>query len=84
MRRTGTVAGINRDRGMVAIATVEGFTVIEIASGWAIDVGDAMAWEDGYHIGPTIFENLSRSSRVGVFVKNHHVDAGELDAQLLR
>ena len=84
MRRNGTVAGINPNRGMVAIATDEGFTIVEIASGWAINVGDEMAWEDGYHIGPTIFENLSKSSREGVFVKNHHVGESELDAQLLR
>jgi hypothetical protein len=85
MRRSGKVAGINRDQGMVAIATDDdGYTIIEIVTGCAIDVGDAIAWEDSYHIGPSIYENLTKGSRDGVFVKNHTVSEFELDQQMLR
>ena len=84
MGRSGSVCGLNRDQGMVAIATDDGYTIIEIDTGWAIDIGDAIAWEDGYHIGPTIYQNLTKASREGVFVKNHSVGEFDVDQQLLR
>ena len=84
MPRSGIVAEIDRTRGMVAIATEDdGYTIIEIASGWPIDVGDAMVWEAGLHIGPTIYENVTKASREGVFVKNHGVSLRDLPQQML-
>jgi hypothetical protein len=84
MRKTGTVAQINRDRCMVAIATDIGYTIIEVTPKWELDVGDLLAWEDGLHIGPTIYENLTRATRDGVFVRDHGVAGEALADQLLR
>lgn len=61
MRKSGTVAQINRDRCMVAIATDIGYTIIEVTPEWELDIGDRLAWEDGLHIGLTIYENLTRA-----------------------
>ena len=84
MRRSGQIADINPDRRMVAIATEDGYTIIEIALGWKIAVGDVIAWQDGLHIGPAIYENLTRGTREGVFVKDHAVTESDLQQELLR
>lgn len=84
MRRSGTVADLNRDRGMVAIATDDGYTIIEVDASCSIGIGDEMAWEQGLHIGPAIYENLTRRWRDGVFVRAHGVGADELAHHLLR
>ncbi len=84
MKRSGSVSAINHEQGMVAIATDDGHTIIEIDTSWKLDVGDLMSWDDGYHIGPAIYQNLSKGSRKGVFVKNHAVEERDVDLQLLR
>jgi hypothetical protein len=86
MRRNGRVARvaeINRDQRMVAIATDDdGYTIIEIVAGWVVGIGDIMTWEDGFHIGPAIYENVTRATREGVFVKDHSVSESDLEQQL--
>jgi hypothetical protein len=84
MRRSGTVAVINSDRAMVAIATEDdGFTIIELLSDWNIEVGDAIAWSNGHGLGDEIYENVTKSSRARVYVQNHGVNESSLREQLL-
>lgn len=84
MRRSGTVADINRDRCMVAIATEQGYTIIEVDFACTIEIGDLLAWEPGLHIGPAIYKNLTRATRDGVFVRAHGIAAESLAQHLLR
>ena len=84
MRRTGQVAAINANRGMVAIATEDdGFTVIELLSGWGLEVGDSIAWSNGYGLGSETYENLTQRTSGEVFVQNHAVSRADLLTQLL-
>jgi hypothetical protein len=84
MRRTGNVAAINADRGMVAIATEDdGFTIIELISGWDLEIGDTISWSNGYGLGSEVYENKTKGTREEVFVQNHAVNSANLRAQLL-
>lgn len=84
MRRKGKVAAINPHRGMVAIATEDsGFTIIELTSGWDLQVGDVLAWSNGYGLGFETYENLTQKNSEEVFVQNHDVNMSNLRAQLL-
>lgn len=84
MRRSGTVAAINAGRGMVAIATQDdGYTIIELLSEWNIEVGDSIAWANGYGLGSEVYQNVTRSSREEVYVQNHSVSQSALHQQLL-
>ena len=84
MRRKGKVAAINPHRGMVAIATEDsGFTIIELTSGWDLEVGDVITWANGYGLGSEIYENLTQRTSEEVFVQNHDVSMSNLPAQLL-
>ena len=84
MRRTGKVTAMNSNRGMVAILTEDGgYTIIELTSGWDLEIGDAISWANGYGLGFETYENLTQQSREEVFVQNHDVNASNLRAQLL-
>lgn len=84
MRRKGKVVAINPRRGMVAIATEDsGFTIIELTSGWNLEVGDVITWANGYGLGFETYENLTQQNREEVFVQNHDVNMTNLRAQLL-
>jgi hypothetical protein len=84
MRRSGTVALINRDRAMVAIATEDdGFTIIELLSEWDVEVGDSIVWANGHGLGSEIYENVTKGSRAKVYVQNHAVTESSLRQQLL-
>ena len=84
MRRTGTVAALNLNRGMVAIATEDdGFTIIELLSEWDVEVGDEMSWAGGYALGSEVYENRTKHTREEVFVQNHSVSHANLRNQLL-
>ena len=84
MRRKGKVAAINPHRGMVAIATEDsGFTIIELTSGWDLQVGDVLTWSNGYGLGFETYENLTQKNSEEVFVQNHDVNMSNLRAQLL-
>ena len=55
MQRSGTVAAINPNRGMVAIATEDdGFTIIELLSEFELEIGDSVTWSSGYSLGREI------------------------------
>jgi hypothetical protein len=84
MRRTGKVAVINPHRAMVAISTDDdGFTIIELLSDFDLEVGDQIAWPNGYGLGSELYENLSKNTRSEVFVQNHSVSNSNLRQQLL-
>ena len=84
MRRTGTVSAINARRGMIAIATEDdGFTIIELTSDWDIEVGDVIAWTNGYGLGSEVYENITKKTQSDVFVQNHAVSKSNLHQQLL-
>lgn len=84
MRRTGVVAAMNPQRGMVAIATEDdGFTIIELLSHFDLDVGDSIAWANGYGLGSEVYENVSKGVREEVYVQNHAVSRANLRQQLL-
>lgn len=84
MRRTGKVAAINPRRGMVAISTPDdGFTIVELISSWEPEIGDEIAWSNGYGLGSETYENLTQGRLGEVFVQNHAVNQANLRAQLL-
>lgn len=84
MHRKGKVAAINPHRGMVAIATNDsGFTIIELTSGWDLEIGDIITWANGYGLGFETYENVTRQTREEVFVQNHDVSLSNLRNQLL-
>lgn len=84
MRRTGTVAAIAPEQGVVAIATSDrDFTLIELTSDWTLDVGDAIAWEQGDALGFEVYENLSKGTREEVFVQEHDVPEPAMRSRLM-
>lgn len=84
MQRSGTVAAINPNRGMVAIATADdGFTIIELLSEFELEIGDSISWSNGYGLGHEIYKNISKGCSKEVFVQNHAVSQANLRAQLL-
>jgi hypothetical protein len=84
MRRSGTIAVINPDRAMVAIATEDdGFTIIELLSEWNIEVGDSIEWANGHGLGDETYENVTKGSSAKVYVQNHAVSESSLREQLL-
>ena len=84
MQRKGTVAAINSNRGMVAIATEDdAYTIIELLSDWDIEVGDEIRWKNGYGLGSEIYFNLTQNVELDVVVQNHSVSRSILRQQLL-
>ncbi|HJX36668.1 MAG TPA: hypothetical protein VJ280_06890 [Dehalococcoidales bacterium] len=84
MQRSGTVAAINPNRGMVAIATEDdGFTIIELLSEFELEIGDSVTWSSGYSLGREIYKNLTKGSSEEVYVQNHVVSQANLRKQLL-
>ncbi len=83
MKRIGTVAEINSNRGMVAIATDESFTIIELLSEFELEIGDSISWSNGFGLGHEIYENLTKNISKEVYVQNHSVNKANLHKQLL-
>ena len=84
MRRSGIVAAMNTNRGMVAIATEDdGYTIIELLSEFELEIGDEITWENGHGLGSEIYHNLTRGTSEEVYVQNHAVTNASLRQQLL-
>jgi hypothetical protein len=84
MKRTGTIAAINAGRGMVAIATQDdGYTIIELLSDWDVEVGDEIAWANGYGLGSEIYQNVTKRSQQQVYFQNHSVHQTAVRQQLM-
>ena len=83
MSRSGVVAAINKDRGMVAIATEDdGYTIIEIVSAFELDIGDKVTWSNDHGLGTEVYRNLSKNVSEEVYVQNHSVAKANLKQQL--
>lgn len=81
--REGTVATMNPRRGMVGIKTDDsGYTIIELLSDWELEIGDRIAWENGYGLGSEVYQNRTRGTRAEVYVQNHDVHESILQVQL--
>ena len=84
MGRSGIVAAINPNRGMVAIATEDdGYTIIELLSEFELEVGDEVTWQNGHGLGSEIYHNVTKGNYEKVYVQNHSVSSGNLRQQLL-
>lgn len=74
MSRTGKIAVIDLEQCAAAIRTAEGeYTVIEIDPQWALDIGDAIAWENDDGLGFETYRNDTKGTDGDVFVQNHFV-----------
>lgn len=83
-KRSGTVAAMNPQRGMVALATEDdGYTIIELLEEWELEPGDAITWQNGYGLGSEVYVNVSKGTRAEVYVQNHGVSQAILRQQLL-
>lgn len=78
----GQVRAINPARGMVAIQTPDGFTIIEL-TGDDVELGDVIAWEDATAMGGETYYNVTQGRPIEVYVQNHHVSEARLRQQLL-
>lgn len=78
----GQVRAINPARGIVAIETPGGFTIIELA-GDEVELGDVLAWEDATALGGETYYNVTQGQVIEVYVQNHHVPRARLRQQLL-
>ena len=85
MRTIGVVKGMNLNRGMVAIWVEEqgGYTIVEMLSSDAVEIGDVFDWLDGYSMGSCKYRNLTKGWVADVFVQNHDVPPAMLRQQLL-
>jgi hypothetical protein len=84
MAMKGIVHFINRQSGMVAIATDgHGYTIIELLSDDEIDKGDQMWWANDTGLGREDYKNLTKNKMMHVYVQNHWVGTDGLRAQLL-
>jgi len=79
---TGTVTEINQVRGMVAVATEEDFTIIELTEE-GIEEGDQLSWSESHPQGSGTVKNLTQGRTVNVYFQNHWVSREQLRQQLL-
>jgi hypothetical protein len=79
----GTVHAINPARRMVAIATSDGFTVVELLRDGDVEIGDELAWQDYTALGSQVYANRTKHTQVRVSVRSHHVSEDQLQQLLL-
>jgi molecular chaperone DnaK (HSP70) len=78
----GTVEQLNPSRGMVAVRTDEGYSIVELL-GDEVEVGEVLAWSGSTPLGGETIRNLTRGCNLNVFFQNHHVSHSDLRSQLL-
>lgn len=83
MAKTGVVHAINRQRGMVALDTDDGYTIIELLSDDNIDIGDVMWWKNDTGLGGETYHNLTKGVQMNIYAQNHWVHETLLRKQLL-
>ncbi|MEW6426434.1 MAG: hypothetical protein AB1568_00205 [Thermodesulfobacteriota bacterium] len=83
MGMCGIVEQININRGMVAINTETGFTIIELIDDDNIDIGDKLCWDDDTALGHETYTNVSKGFTFEVVVQNHWVPKSQLNQHLL-
>jgi hypothetical protein len=83
MKRSGTVAEINADRGMVAVKTQGGgYTIFELIEDFSVASGDIITWPSGFGLGVETYTNETRGETADVYVQNHDVAQTSLRSQL--
>lgn len=83
MSNKGTVVAVDREQAVAAIAVEgRGYTMIELTSDWAIEVGDVLSWQDDGELGFEHYHNETRGVGDEVFVQNHDVPESEMRIQL--
>jgi hypothetical protein len=78
---TGTVHAINRRRGLVAIATDGGFTIIEMLTSDPIHLGDQLQWDDD-RLGTATYRNLTKRTSHSVNAHAHGVHESRVRQKL--
>jgi hypothetical protein len=78
----GIIVDINHRRGMVAIRTDHGFSILELLSGDPVEVGDQVTWKDDTALGGEILHNQTQSESYEVYFQNHHVSRTSLSHQM--
>jgi hypothetical protein len=81
MKTAGKVAAGNPQRGLYAVQTDQGFTIVEDLFG-DIDVGDLLVWRSGWSLGEETYWNETKQTEAEVYVQNHGVGRATLRAQL--
>jgi hypothetical protein len=77
----GEVQHIHRQRGMVAVLTDSGYSIIEI-TGDDVEVGDVLEWR-GFTGGHERIRNLTQARDFDAYFQNHCVNQSQLRQQLL-
>ena len=78
----GVVEFTNPHRGMAAVRTAEGYSIVEML-GDDIEIGDQLSWSAQTPLGGATIRNLTQGSEMEVFFQDHHVSRSSLRAQLL-
>lgn len=79
----GQVVQVNKQRGMVAVLTVQGDHSILELIGDDVEIGDELLWDGSYPLGGEDVRNLTHNSTMSVFFQNHCVPHSQLRQQLL-
>ena len=78
----GTVRYINARRGMVAVDTEEGFSIVELL-GDEVEIGDVLSWSAHRPLARETIRNRTQGVNIEVYFQNHHVTRSQLRSQLL-
>jgi hypothetical protein len=79
----GSVVAVNPTRGMVALETDDGYSIIEMLGDDPPELGDRIRWQGTTPLGGETVENLTQRCTYDVFFQNHHVSRALLRQQLL-
>ena len=73
---------MNPNRGMVAVETEGGYTIIELL-GDEVEIGDELRWNNQTGLGSETYFNQTQNKPLDVYVQNHWVAKQDLRQQLL-
>lgn len=79
----GRVEDVNTIRGMVAIATEEGYSIMEMLGDDPPDLGDEISWPGSTPLGGETVHNLTQQVSYEVYFQNHHIPRSQVRSQLL-
>ena len=79
----GTIHSMNPRRGMVAVETVENFSIFELLQDDQFEIGDKVVWTKTRPMGHGEITNLTRKKTTTVYFQNHWVTPQQLSKQLL-
>lgn len=79
---TGIVEFTNPRRGMAAVRTAEGYSIVEML-GDDVEIGDELSWRAQNPLGGATIRNLTQGTEMEVFFQDHHFSRSRVRAQLL-